>query len=311
MKKAELDRKEELLQEYLAYLTAERGFSNGYLEVSQHVLRHFFRFLGDTSLEEVTLRELREYLVLIKSYRYSPATVSQRVYVLKAFFKFLLMEGHIRSLPTEFLEAPKRPQKLPRVLTEEQVVRLLDSPSQDTLTGVKDSGVLELLYACGLRVGELIGLKIFDVDFEEKQIRVFGKGSKERVLPVHDTALARLADYLSCSKPYRPREAELLFVAREGKPLSKAGIFTMVQKYSKKEGLPEWVGPHSLRHAFATHLLERGANLVAVKELLGHSSLSTTQIYCHVSAHHLRKEYDRAFGCDSGLLLNRTECSTG
>jgi integrase/recombinase XerD len=220
----------------------------------------------------------------------APASIRRNVAALRSYFRFLVAEGHVVRDPTERLETPKRWRTLPQVLTVTEVDRLLATPSLDEPMAFRDRAMLELAYGAGLRVSEWIGIGVKDVLFEDQLVRVFGKGSKERLVPMGRKALAAIAIYLRELRPRleRGEGRGALFLSARGAPLSRMGAWKILRKYVDKAGIAKRVTPHTLRHSFATHLLEGGADLRAVQEMLGHADISTTQIYTHVDREYLR-----------------------
>ena len=240
---------------------------------------------------DVTARLLREYVYHLKDLGLAPASIRRNVSAVRSFFRFLIGEGHLARDPSERLETPKRWRSLPDVLTIDEAKRLVAAPSLDETLAFRDRALLELAYGAGLRVSEWIALGVRDVLLDEGLVRVFGKGSKERLVPIGRAAIGAVAVYL---RELRPRletgkgKGVLLLNAR-GEPLTRMGAWKILRKYVDKASITKHVSPHTLRHSFATHLLEGGADLRAVQEMLGHADISTTQIYTHVDREYLRK----------------------
>jgi integrase/recombinase XerD len=245
---------------------------------------------GAVGPADVTARLLREYVYHLKDLGLAPASIRRNVSALRTYFKFLLGEGRITHDPSERLESPKRWRTLPEVLTVAEVDKLLASPTLDDPLVFRDRALLELAYAAGLRVSEWISIGVRDVMFDEGLVRVFGKGSKERLVPIGRRAIGALASYVRELRP-RLEHGEgrgALFLNARGQPLTRMGAWKILQKYVARAGIEKHVSPHTLRHSFATHLLEGGADLRAVQEMLGHADISTTQIYTHVDREYLR-----------------------
>ncbi|MDR7440118.1 MAG: site-specific tyrosine recombinase XerD [Armatimonadota bacterium] len=284
---------------FLDHLRLEVGCSPHTCAAYRTDLADFARFArmqGVTDLRRVSRAEVTLYLFSLRHRGLSPATVARRLSALRALYRFLMQEGEAGADPTEDVTGPRRRRPLPKVLSREEVARLLSALPAHTPEGLRDRAILELLYASGLRVAELVGLEVGDVDLEAELVRVTGKGRRQRVVPVGSYAVRALEAYLSLGRPalLRGRQARAMFVGRSGKPLSRQWVWGMLRRYARLAGIRSPVSPHVLRHSFATHLLEGGADLRAVQELLGHASITTTQIYTHVTREHLRQVFDRA-----------------
>lgn len=282
-----------LIEPYQDYLTVERGVSERTHDAyTRDIARAatFARARGAAAPPDLGARALREYIYHLKDMGLAPASIRRNVAALRSYFRFLVAEGHVVRDPTERLETPKRWRTLPQVLTVAEVDRLLATPSLDEPLAFRDRAMLELAYGAGLRVSEWIGIGVKDVLFEDQLVRVFGKGSKERLVPMGRKALGAIAIYLRELRPKLERGAGrgALFLNSRGDPLSRMGAWKILRKYVDKAGITKRVTPHTLRHSFATHLLEGGADLRAVQEMLGHADISTTQIYTHVDREYLR-----------------------
>jgi len=228
---------------------------------------------------------------------YAAATSARKVAAIRSFFHFLVSEGLIRDDPTATVDSLKVKKHLPRPMTVEEVDRLLAEPGKlSSRKGLRDQAILELLYAAGLRVSELVSLKVDDVNLASASVRCWGKGSKERVIPIHQQAVAALREYVDRGRPHFVKDADekTLFLNLRGKALTRQGLWLIFKDYVDRAGLSDDVTPHTLRHSFATHMLDRNADLINVQKLLGHTSLSTTQVYTHVSSERLRKAYDES-----------------
>jgi integrase/recombinase XerD len=282
-----------LLEPYEDFLTVERGVAARTREAYTRDIARvatFSRARGVTSPAELGTRALRDYIYHLKDMGLAPASIRRNVSALRSYFTFLVGEGHVVRDPTERLETPKRWRTLPQVLTVAEIERLLAAPSLDDPLAFRDRAILELAYSAGLRVSEWIGIGVKDVLFEEQLVRVFGKGGKERLVPMGRKALAAIAIYLRELRPKLEKGSGrgVLFLNARGEPLSRMGAWKILRKYVKAAGISKRVSPHTLRHSFATHLLEGGADLRAVQEMLGHADISTTQIYTHVDREYLR-----------------------
>jgi len=282
-----------LIEPFQEYLLLEQGASP---ETQAAYYRDVTRFAGyavgrgAVSPPDVTAKHLREYLYHLKDLGLAPASIRRNVSALRTYFRFLLGEGHLTRDPSERIESPKRWRTLPEVLTVAEVDRLLGSPTLDDPLVFRDRALLELAYGAGLRVSEWISIGVRDVMFDEGLVRVFGKGSKERLVPIGRRAISALATYVRELRPRleRGQGKGVLFLNARGEPLTRMGAWKILRKYVERAGIEKAVSPHTLRHSFATHLLEGGADLRAVQEMLGHADISTTQIYTHVDREYLR-----------------------
>lgn len=278
---------------FLQHLEA-RGLSPHSQRAYRQDLDQFLRFLGDRPLPEVDYLLVRRYLGELAAAACQRTTVARKLASLRSFFRFLTREEVFKAHPLHGMTSPKLAKRLPRFLDAPELRALLEAPGEDGPLALRDRALLELLYATGMRVGEALSLSVDQIDWEEQEIWVLGKGSKERVVLLDEHAAQALLRYLEESRPLLARGAETaLFVNREGCALHQRSVQRMLRKYVEQAGLGTKVTPHTLRHTFATRLLEGGADLRVVQELLGHASLSSTQIYTHVSQEHLREVYRR------------------
>lgn len=290
--------------DYLAlfqeYLTVELGLAKNTQLAYMRDLRLLMKSLqlkADEELLQVSRQQLIAYLVHLKQEGRAASTVARKLASIKAFYRFLTAERYIRRNPAEVLEAASRGLHLPKVLSVQEVERLLDEPNLGTLDGYRDKTMLELLYATGMRVSELVNVPMKNVDMKMQYVIVMGKGSKERMLPLGRTALHYLEHYLSVVRPQllhgKPDAAAELFVTGWGGPMTRERFYEIIVAYGKSAGISKRVTPHMLRHSFATHLLNNGTDLRIVQELLGHADISTTQIYTHLDVERLREVYDK------------------
>ena len=291
--------------DYLAlfqeYLTVELGLAKNTQLAYMRDLRLLMKSLqlkADEELLQVSRQQLIAYLVRLKQEGRAASTVARKLASIKAFYRFLTAERYIRRNPAEVLEAASRGLHLPKVLSVQEVERLLDEPNLGTLDGYRDKTRLELLYATGMRVSELVNVPVKNVDMKMQYVIVMGKGSKERMLPLGRTALHYLEHYLTVVRPQllhgKPDKAAELFVTSWGGPMTRERFYEIIVAYGKSAGISKRVTPHMLRHSFATHLLNNGTDLRIVQELLGHADISTTQIYTHLDVERLREVYDKA-----------------
>lgn len=283
---------EALLDEYLTHLRVERNLSSNTLKAYAGDVGSFLAWCGREGAHVLDLdhRQLRRYLADLDRARYSKRTIARRLAAVRSFFRYLVMKGYAAGSPAVVLSTPKLPRELPAVAPAQLLERLLESPDPSTPLGMRDRAILELLYATGVRVSELTGLDVGSVDLPGGTIRVMGKGSRERIVPMHPAAVRRLREYLATGRPALAGQepSDAFFLNRLGTRLTSGGVRRMLEKHLTAVGASAQITPHDLRHSFATHLLEGGADLRTVQELLGHVALSTTQIYTHVSTKHLR-----------------------
>ncbi len=288
------------IEAFLSYLGAERGLSHNTLDSYGRDLRQFSDFLREQPhpmpIERAGKSQVLAYLLGLQRQGRAAATVARRLAALKGFFQFLVREGVAREDPTIQLASPKLKRRLPKVLTVPEVEQILAQPRLDTAAGLRDKAMLELLYATGIRVSELVSLNMNDVNLEHGFVRCLGKGEKERVVPMGSVAVAALREYIRLGRPKllrSPRE-RCLFLNHNGHRLTRQGFWKILKRYGQHAPIPKEITPHTLRHSFATHLLENGADLRAVQEMLGHADISTTQIYTHLTQARLREVYTRA-----------------
>lgn len=290
---------DEWIQRFVEYLTVERGLSKNTLESYERDLHTFQAFLAESAqcaVEDVQQVHVVAYLSHLHDIGRANATISRNLASIRSFFNLLIAEGFIRHDPTAHVETPKIEKKLPRVLTPEEVERLLQAPIQRYPGGFRDYAMLELLYATGIRVSELVSLNCGDIHLSSGFLRCIGKGDKERIIPVGEYALHAMHTYLEVMRPRLVRQpnVEAMFLNHHGTRMSRQGFWKILKKYAQEAKILKDITPHTLRHSFATHLLERGADLRAVQEMLGHADISTTQIYTHVTKGRLKEVYASA-----------------
>jgi len=293
------DRLTDLIDEFTGYLTVERGASPNTVIAYRRDLRLYAEFLldrGVTDPDRISRDDAGAWVTHLRDEGLAPKTVERRVASVKSFHRFLVREGVTVNHPTASLPLPRIPERLPDVVSIDDVDRLLSQPFPEGPAGYRDRALLEVLYGCGVRASELTGLDLRDIDLAEGLLRVFGKGSKERVVPVAGVAASALSDYLAHGRPYLRTKAgasrqdpDAVFLNVRGGRLTRVTVHSLVRAYGGRVGLQ--LHPHTLRHSFATHMLEGGADLRALQEMLGHADISTTQIYTHVDRSHLREEY--------------------
>jgi len=282
------------IDKFMNYLKIEKNAAANTVTNYTIDLKSFSAFLGERDITAVDHLVLRIFLAEMRAKNYSKRTIARKLASLRTFFKFLYREGHIKTNPITAILTPKLDKKLPVVLDVAKVARLVQSPPEDAVSGLRDRAILETLYSAGIRVSELVGLDLDDVDFISGVIKVLGKGSKERMVPIGEPALAAIRRYVEERDDAKVRDRDAVFLNKSGKRLTDRSIRRIIDKYIRACSIQEHISPHSLRHSFATHLLDRGADLRSVQELLGHMNLSTTQIYTHVTMERLKTVYDKA-----------------
>jgi len=296
------------LHSFIDFLRVERQLSGNTITAYEHDLLRYVRFLqeGGTDLpENIQHHHIASFLELLHGLGLCPASISRNVSAIRTFHKFLLSEEICSQDPTENYTVPKPWMKMPRVLDLIEIEKLLQQPDTANSTGIRDRAILEFLYATGVRVSELVSFKSRDIYWDDEFVRVFGKGQKERLVPVGKVALSWLREYL---REVRPALAslglggEIVFLNRFGKKLSRQTIWIMIQKYLRAAGITKKAGPHTLRHSFATHLVEGGADLRAVQEMLGHADISVTQIYTHLDREFLKAVHHQFHPLESGKI---------
>lgn len=280
---------------FLDYLAVEKGLAKNSLAAYSVDLRHFGHHLADkgVDVEGVERVHLVKYFQSLRAAGISARSVARALAAIRGFFRFLVAEKHLRKDPTENLENPKLWSTLPKSLQPEEVEALLAAPDRSTADGLRDAAMLELLYATGLRVSELIKVRIDEVVMDAGFLRTIGKGSKERVVPFGDAARDVILQYVERGRPDHDRFGDPhLFLSRRGRPMTRQSFWMKIVRYAREAGIRAHISPHVLRHSFATHLLENGADLRSVQMMLGHADISTTQIYTHVSRARLQKLYE-------------------
>jgi len=281
------------LAAWLDYLAAERGLARNSLAAYRRDLALLLTRLDGRPLASAGPDDLLRTLRTMRTAGRSPRSVARWLVAVRGFYGWLVANGEIDDDPSARLEAPKTWRSLPRVMDAADVARLLDAPDRATARGGRDAAMLELLYATGLRASELVDLKLGDLHLDAGYLRCVGKGSKERVVPMGAPAQAALSAYIASGRPelLAGRRSEMLFVGRSGRPLTRQGLWKLIKAHGRRAGIVAALSPHVVRHAFATHLLENGADLRAVQLLLGHADISTTQIYTHVNRERLKRLY--------------------
>ena len=303
----------DLLKSFMDFLLVERQLSKNTVEAYERDLLRFLSFLHEArvpELSQVTPGSIFQFLERLHELLLSAATVSRNLSAIRTFFHFLIGEGILEKDPTANITVPKPWMKLPEVLSEAEVNLLLEQPDPTTDTGIRDKALLEFLYATGVRVSELVNARLSDMIWDDGFVRIFGKGRKERLVPIHREALYWLNNYIIQTRN-RLAALELggdvIFLNKFGKKLSRVSVWKSIKKYTAKAGIQKYASPHALRHSFATHLIEKGADLRAVQEMLGHADIATTQIYTHLDREHLKKVYQTYHPLESGRYTRHTE----
>ncbi len=283
------------LEKFLSYLEVEKNYSSHTLLNYKLDLQEFATFLGTTPVEQSDYTTLRRFLAQMRTQNLKPRSVARKLSSLRSFFKYLQREKIVSTNPASLLVTPKLDKPLPHFLSEQEATQIIESPGKKDSkkvsdTFLRDKAIFETLYSTGIRVSELVGLDIDDVDFISNIIRVMGKGRKERLVPIGDKALEALQFYID----KRTQKGNILFLNKNSTRLTSRSVSNIINKYVLQEAMAQHITPHMFRHSFATHLLNRGADLRSVQELLGHVNLSTTQIYTHLTTDKLKKVYDKA-----------------
>ena len=293
------------IESFLNYLTVEKGFSGNTIAAYHNDLSQLLSFAEEKIAQRSVMpswagfsrQDMLSYLLNLKERGYVVTTVARKVAAAKSFFNFMLAEGRVKENPMENISSPKVGKPLPDAISIAQVRRLLAQPAGlDTPEAKRDRAMLELLYASGMRVSELVSLNLNDINTGECYVRCFGKGNKERIVPIYPQAAQVVETYIKDVRPQivRSSEEKALFLNQRGDRLTRQGLWQILKAYAKSAGLGKRVTPHTLRHSFATHMLSGGADLRSVQELLGHANISTTQIYTHLTSEHIRSSYDKA-----------------
>lgn len=290
----ELKTPDKLKEDFEAHLLLEKGLSQNSVEAYGRDIAHLFEFMQQRDLDAVALEEghLHEFLTLIHELGISPRSQARMISGWKSFFKFLILENYLQQNPAEFLETPKLSRDLPDVLTIEEIDAMIAAIPSDKSESLRNHAIIETLYGSGLRVSELINARISRLDLDQSLLIVEGKGSKQRLVPVSPVATTLLGEWLRQRNllDIKPEGQDIIFLNRRGRPLTRQMIFIIIRDLVDLAGIKKTVSPHTLRHSFATHLLEGGANLRAIQEMLGHESISTTELYLHLDRSRLRRE---------------------
>lgn len=285
------------ISDFLSYLEVEANYSKNTINSYENDLNKFEEYYKSKDLLKIISKDIEKYIQTLSDL--APTTVSHNISSLKTFYSYFLKQGRISNNPTDGIKSPKLGIHLPTYLTIDEVNKLLDIEVTDAFSS-RNKAILELMYATGLRISEVISLEFKNIDYDECIIRVMGKGSKERIVPVNDYAIKYLKEYIDNYRPELVKNEinNYIFLNNHGRMLTRQGIFKMIKNYAALKNIKKTIGPHTLRHTFATHLLENGADLRVIQELLGHSDISTTQIYTHLTKEALHNEYKKYFPRD-------------
>lgn len=283
-----------LIDQFLNYLLVEKGLSQKTLEAYSRDIIRYRNFLAEnqsTTFSEQDTPLILRHLILLRKAGLAARSRARHLVAIRGLYRFLVQEKILRNDPARLIDLPRSGLKLPHVLSSKEIELLLKAPDTDKPNAIRDAAMLELLYAAGLRVSELIHLKLQDINLEAGFVRIFGKGSRERIVPIGTPAREKINAYLKTARSRRLKQnsSPYLFIARAGRPMTRQGFWKLLRRYAMQAGLDKKITPHSLRHSFASHLLEGGADLRAVQIMLGHVDISTTQIYTHVTRDHLKK----------------------
>lgn len=293
---------DEYVQAFYRYLLIDLGRSQNTIINYQRDLTKFVNYLGQEKIkiQDVDRKKIQEYLYLLHQEGYATSSTARMISSLRQFFLFLLREGICQTNPMSLIDLPKKNKRLPKAIQMDQINLLLNAPDLNSHWGIRDRAILETMYATGLRVSELINLKLVDLHLDLGFIQTIGKGNKERIIPLGDEAIYWLKKYIEEVRHLflangKEGTCPYVFITQRGKAFTRQGIWKKIKRYTQEVGMDSSISPHVLRHSFATHLLENGADLRLVQELLGHADISTTQIYTHISKHRLQEVYRRAF----------------
>ena len=295
----------ETVESFLNYLAVEKGFSQNTVEAYRNDLFDLADFIEEEATKRGSIpswagfnrQGMLSFLLHLKERGYAPTTQARKVAAAKRFFRFMVDEGRLKSNPMRDVSTPRIPKSLPKPISDTLVRRLLEEPAKlATPEAKRDKAMLELLYASGMRVSELMSLNLSDVDTEEGNVRCFGKGHKERLVPIHPRAALAVAEYIKEARPKleHNEDERALFLNPRGERLTRQGFWQKLKEYAKSANLDTRISPHTLRHSFATHMLSGGADLRSVQEFLGHANISTTQVYTHLTSEHVRRTYEKS-----------------
>lgn len=285
---------DENIRDFLSYIASEKGVSPNTVEAYGRDVRSYSAFLNTAGISDVTLvtqEHALRFLGLLQSQGYASSSICRALIAIKVFFRFLKREGDITTNIMHYFDTPKLWQLIPEVMSIQEVERLLEQPDDSTFLGARDKAILEVLYSSGLRVSEVCSLGVYSID--DQFLKVMGKGRKERIVPIGSMALKSVDHYLTHYRTiFDSEQNQVLFLSQKGKPIDRVAVWRMIKTYAKQAGITKTISPHTLRHSFATHLLDNGADLRVIQEMLGHASISSTDRYTHISRSHLQQAFD-------------------
>lgn len=284
---------ENAIKEFESYLLIDKKYSNNTITSYVSEIEKFYNYVKQDNISKITKKDIKEYIADLKKKNMSTKSIAHNISCLKSFYKFLIINKIVSSNETDGIDTPKISKTLPKVLSIEEITKLLDI-NTETDYDYRNKAMLELMYATGLRVSELVNLKLADIDLHMAIVRVMGKGSKERIIPIGDYAIMSLREYINSHRNNMMKRNinDYVFINNHGNKMTRQGFFKIIKAEAKKKNIKTNFSPHTLRHSFATHLLTYGADLKVIQELLGHSNISTTQIYTHVSKDKLKQNYN-------------------
>lgn len=283
---------EDIKDDYLRYLLIDKNYSKNTIDSYNIDLTKFTLYFKDKKIENISSNDLKDYIKYLNKQNLSELSISRNISCLKSFYKYLIIEKIVKNNITDALYMPKLKKSLPNIMSPDEVDKLLDIKLIDVYS-YRNKAMLELMYSSGLRVSELVDLKLQDIDFSNDCVRIFGKGSKERIIPIGEYALEYLEKYINeyRNSMFKKSTNEYVFLNNHGNPMTRQGFFKIIKKIAKEKGISKDISPHTLRHSFASHMLKYGADLRTIQELLGHSDISTTQIYTHITNEELKNNY--------------------
>ncbi|MFH1683755.1 MAG: site-specific tyrosine recombinase XerD [Candidatus Margulisiibacteriota bacterium] len=283
------------IKDFLDFIRIERGYSENTTKSYNKDLSQFLKFAKKMKAGEIDREHIKSYLEYLYDEGYAVSSTERKLACLKSFFHYLVREGKMDADPTSDIKLPKKAKRLPKALSISETIKLVTAPRGKNQLALRDVALLEMLYATGMRASEAVGLNVSDINFSVSFVKCFGKGSKERIVPVNKITLRAIKEYLEKARPKFPqKDKEALFLDKNGQRLTRQGMWLTIKKYVKMTGVKGKTSPHTLRHSFATHLLEKGADLRSVQEMLGHADIATTQIYTSVSRERLKRMYKKA-----------------
>ncbi|MEW6408836.1 MAG: site-specific tyrosine recombinase XerD [Nitrospirota bacterium] len=295
------------MKRYIEFLTVEKGLSRNTILSYKRDIKKYLTFLK--GIKKLKRADVITFLYHLKEDGLAPPSIARMLSAIKGFHRFLISEGYTKDNPTEDMETPRKWSNLPRFLNIEDINNILEKPDINKPLGIRDRAMLEVLYASGLRVSELVGMRVNDINLEANYLIAYGKGSKERVVPIGEQASKWVKEYMSSSRPklLKGKQSQSLFVGQGGRTLTRQRFWQTIKKYAHSSGIRDHVSPHVIRHSFATHLLQGGADLRSVQIMLGHSAISTTQIYTHISVGRLKKIHQELHPRETGKTEHRTK----